>query len=166
MFAVTHCETKSFIAAMASPSRVTLARVAMPGGVGSLPPVRSTNQVLAMEAQSPEPGLGAASPPALATPPPLMHRAGRGQQGGWPRGARRFSYLAPRGSGLTTSGPREEATPEPRQARAGRPAVARRDSKEAAPTGLRAAWVRPEARDRKRRAAGTCGPPTLSDSRD
>lgn len=151
---------------MASPSRVTLARVAMPGGVGSLPPVRSTNQVLAMEAQSPEPGLGAASPPALATPPPLMHRAGRGQQGGWPRGARRFSYLAPRGSGLTTSGPREEATPEPRQARAGRPAVARRDSKEAAPTGLRAAWVRPEARDRKRRAAGTCGPPTLSDSRD
>lgn len=114
--------------------------------------------MLATEAQSPEPGLGAADSPALATPPPLTHRAGRGQQGEWPRGAGPFSYLAPRGSGLTTSGPREEATPEPRQNRARRPAVARRDSKEAAPTGLRAPWAWPEARDRKCAAAGICGP--------
>lgn len=61
--------------------------------------------MLATEAHPPERDLGATSPPALATLPPLTHRADRGQQGGWPRGAGLFSYLAPRGSGLTTSGP-------------------------------------------------------------
>lgn len=61
------------------------------------------------------------------------------------------ALLLPRaeGSGLTTSGPEEDATPEPPQARAGRPAVARRESKEAFPTVPCAAGARPEARDRK-----------------
>lgn len=124
---------------------------------------RSTNKVLSREANSPERGLGTTSPLALTTPPPLARRAGS-----WAAGrvaARSRAHLLPRAegsgpttSGLTTSGPREDATPEPPQARAGRLAVARRESKEAAPTSLRAARARPEARGRKYRTAGNYGP--------
>ena len=66
---------------MASPSRVTLARVAVPGGAGSPPPERSTIQVLATEAQSPGAGLGRRQP-ACPRDPAAAHARGRERAAG------------------------------------------------------------------------------------